>query len=99
MQDKWEKDFVESESTDEIILFTQYNCKRCRPVKELMDEAGIDYREANVQTAEGCIDWCMYGRGITHTPLLYWKGELISDFDDILKRIYEYKKEAKHETA
>jgi glutaredoxin len=83
--EEWEMEY--DNDKDEIILFTQYGCKMCPAVRELLEEKGIEYREVNVQTVDGLAEWAEKGRGIKGTPLLIMNDRAILGYEKIEEAI------------
>ncbi len=71
----------------EIVLYSTTWCGYCKAVKKLLAEAGVSFKEVDIETDEaGMMDMmakCQKaGIQAGGVPLLDWRGQLISGYDE-----------------
>jgi glutaredoxin len=71
--------------TNDLIIFTQDCCPKCVEAKNLLEKAGLSYKEVNVDTVEGRAEFALHISRSNSTPAFYFKGEEYSRVEDIIR--------------
>ena len=69
----------------EILMFTQENCPKCEDAKKKLKVAGVEYKEIDVDTAEGMAEYALHINSTTVTPAFCCEGKEYDDVDKLLE--------------
>lgn len=69
---------------EELLVFTQDSCPNCDSAKKKLKDAGVEYKEINVDTVEGMAEFALHISSITTTPAFYYDGGEYSKVEDVL---------------
>lgn len=73
-------------STGELLVFTQDSCPKCDDAKKKLKDAGIAYKEVNIDTVEGRAEFALHISGINTTPAFYYNGAEYGRVEDVLNQ-------------
>lgn len=72
--------------TGELLVFTQDCCPKCDDAKKKLKDAGIKYKEININTIEGRAEFALHISSINTTPAFYYNGAEYGKVEDVLNR-------------
>lgn len=69
----------------DIIVFTLETCPRCEQVKNAMLDAGLEFEEMRMDSAEGVTELRINQCFATEAPVVYFQGAMLETKDLFVK--------------
>lgn len=73
--------------TFEVTIFTQDNCPKCVEAKRKFKEVKIEYKEVNVDSVDGRVEFLMRVSRQGATPAFLLDGEEVDSVEEIINKV------------
>ncbi|MGR3295368.1 MAG: glutaredoxin domain-containing protein [Candidatus Bathyanammoxibius sp.] len=71
-------------TSNDLLVFTQETCPNCDKAKKKLKDAGVGFKEINIETVDGRAEFALHISSITTTPAFYYDGTEYDDVDAVL---------------
>lgn len=70
----------------EVTVFTQDNCPKCIEAKRKLEEVEIEYKEIDVGSVDGRVEFLMHVSRQSATPAFLLDGAEVDSVDEIINK-------------
>ncbi|MEK7822100.1 MAG: glutaredoxin [Planctomycetota bacterium] len=71
----------------ELLVFTQECCPKCVEAKKKLEQAGLPYKEINIDTVEGRAEFALHISKVNTTPAFYADWQEYSRVEDVINAL------------